>query len=299
MNSKLSIVINAQNSEGDLENCLNSVKNLADEIVVIDQESTDSTVSIAKKFNCKIFTHEKVKFVEMARNFGISKASGDWILVLDPDEQVSATLAIKIKELVKSNEADYYYISRKNIIFNKWMKYSRWWPDYNLRLFKKGCVSWFQKIHVEPSATGTEAKIEDREEWAIIHNHYVSISQFLERMNRYTDAQVITKVSEGYKFEWKDLIRFPMNEFLSRYFYGEGYKDGLHGLALAALQAFSELVLYLKIWEKQGFEDSNPRLDQIISEANKAEKDLHFWQNDALYKTTGNVAARIKRKLRI
>ena len=127
------------------------------------------------------------------------------------------------------------------------MKYSRWWPDYNIRLFKKGSVSWNEVIHAVPMTQGIGGELEAKEELSIVHHHYDSVEQYVERMNRYTSRHAELRVKEGYKLVWKDLIVKPANEFFSRYFFGEGYKDGLHGIALSFLQAFSELVLYLKI----------------------------------------------------
>jgi len=295
----ISVVVNTRNEEDILPRTIKSIKDLADEIVVVDMESSDKTVEVAKKLGAKVFTHEPLEYVEPARNFGISKASSDWILILDPDEEISETLSKKIKEVIKIDEVDYYRIPRKNIVFGKWLQYSRWWPDYNIRLFKKGAVSWNEIIHSVPLTQGIGKDIEDKENLAIIHHHYSSIDEYLSRMNRYTSQQSKIKLSENYKFSWKDLINKPAEEFLSRYFFGQGYKDGVHGLALSVFQGFSEFILYLKIWQAEKFREEEINLLDVISEMSNKEKDLHFWQNDAMYKETGNLTARIKRKLRI
>ncbi len=296
---KLSVVINAQNSEKELPRVLASLKDLADEIIVVDQSSYDKTREIAEKYNAKVFEHKEVPYVEMARNFGIGKATGEWVLILDPDEEILPALASNIKELITNTKADYFRIPRKNIVFGKWLKHSRWWPDMNIRLFRKGYVNWTDKIHVPPETKGEGVDIEANEEMAIIHHHYDSISQFLERMDRYTTQQVNLKLSDNYEFIWKDLISKPSNEFFSRYFFGKGYKDGVHGLALSLLQAFSELVLYLKLWQEQKFITSDPSLQNVIGVINKSQKDLRYWENDALFSETKSLTARIKRKLRI
>lgn len=296
--AKISVVINAQDVESDIPRALASVRPFADEIVVIDQSSTDRTAVVAKKLGAKVFNHKRVEYVELARNYAISKASEDWVFILDPDEEVSESLAKKIKEVVKNPKADYYRIPRKNIIFNKWLKYSRWWPDYNIRLFKKGTVSWNEVIHAVPMTEGKGGELEDNEKFAIIHNHYRSIDQYVERMNRYTSHQAKMKLIENYKFSWKDLLAKPSNEFFSRYFFGKGYKDGIHGLAVSLLQAFSELVLYLKVWQGTKFSEEEIGLTSIVSEIRSKEKESHYWQSDSLYKETGKFNDRIRRKLR-
>lgn len=299
MSSKLSVVINAQNSEADLPRCLASIKDLADEIVVIDQSSTDKTPEIARKAGAKVFGHESVKYVELARNFAISKATGDWILVLDPDEEVSIPLAQKIKETIEADGADYYRIPRKNIIFGHFMEHAHWWPDYNIRLFRKGAVSWSEVIHAVPFTQGKGMDFEAKEEFAITHYHYSSVESYIERMNRYTSIQAERKVKSGYKFTWRDMLTRPTNEFLSRYFGDEGYKDGPYGLALSLLQGFSELVFYLKIWQAEKFSDKKMELPEVIEEMRQREHDLHYWQGDSMYKESGNLKDRVIRKLRI
>lgn len=297
--AKISVVIDTYNKEKDLPRCLDSIKGFADEIVVCDESSSDDTVKIAKEYGATVITHKTVPYVELIRNFEISKATGDWILVLDPDEEVSKTLASEIVKIVKKPQADYYRIPRKNMIFGKWMKHSRWWPDFNIRLFKKGHVSWNEMIHSVPLTTGKGLDLPDNEELAIIHHHYETVEQFIERMNRYTSAQAATKIVAGYKFNWKDLIQKPAGEFFSRYFFGQGYKDGAHGLALALLQAFSELVVYLKVWQSLKFKAEDPKLGEVIGLMRESEKDLHFWQADANLQETGNFIYRIKKKLRV
>lgn len=297
--AKLSVVINAQNAEKDLPRALTSVKNLADEIVVVDQGSTDGTSKIAKEFGAKIYKHEPVKYVELTRNFAILKATGDWILILDPDEEIGKELASEIKKVIKADKADYYRIPRKNIIFGKWIRHTLWWPDYQTRLFKKGKVSWSEVIHSVPITMDRGADIKAEEGLAIIHHNYSSVEEYLEKLNRYTSVQADILVKDNYTFSWRDLIAKPFKEFIVRYFTGEGYKDGLHGLALSFLQAFSELVVYAKVWQAGKFTKEDVDVKSVLSEMRSKEKELHYWQNDASFKESGKLTDRIKRKLRI
>ncbi len=275
--STLSVVINTLNEAKELPSVVTSVKKLADEIVVVDMESTDGTASEAKNLGAKVFSHKKLQYVEPARNFGISKATGDWILVLDVDEVVPASLAKKIKEIIKNPEADYYRIPRKNIIFGKWIQHSRWWPDYNIRLFKKGFVIWSEEIHKVPVTKGKGADLPDKEGLAIIHNNYKDIDEYLQKSLRYSKIQAEEFVKNGYKFELGDVVKKPLGEFLSRYFAGEGYKDGLHGLVLSLLQAFSELVLYVRIWGSQGYTQKEIGKGEIKSMFNKSTYETKWW----------------------
>lgn len=275
--SKISIVINTLNEEKNLSRAIASVKSLADEIVVVDMESGDNTVEIAKKLGAKVYSHKKTGYVEPARNFAIGKATGEWVLILDADEELPKSLVSKLKEVVKNSKADYFRLPRKNIIFGKWIKHSRWWPDFNIRFFRKGFVSWNEVIHGVPMTQGKGGEIEGKENYAIIHYHYNSLDEYLERLVRYTSIQSKLLMENGYVFSWTDLIKKPLGEFLGRYFAGQGYKDGIHGLALGFLQAFSELVLYLRIWEKQGFREEELSHKEIKNEFGKAMKDVSWW----------------------
>jgi len=124
---------------------------------------------------------------------------------------------------------------------------------------------------------GKGIDLPEKEEYAIIHKSYKTISNYFEKILRYTDAQRDNLLNAGYVFSWKDLIKKPLAEFLSRYFASEGYKDGVHGLALSLLQSFSELTLYLKVWEKQGFDDKILKKAEIKKELNKGTSDLKWW----------------------
>jgi (heptosyl)LPS beta-1,4-glucosyltransferase len=283
---KISIVVNTWNEEKNIGRCLESVK-WADKIVVVDMYSTDKTVEIAKKLGAKVFSHKYTAYVEPARNFALQQARGDWILILDADEEITPPLAKILQRLAKNPDGiSFFRVPRKNIIFGKWIKHSRWWPDFNIRFFKKGKVTWSEKIHSVPLTEGKGKDLEANQQNAIVHYHYQSISQYLERLNRYTEIQAKELMDSGYKFVWQDLVKKPTGEFLSRFFAGEGYKDGLHGLVLALLQAFSELVKYLKVWEEQGFKTQDLPFSGFVPEMKKLRKETTYWISTTLIKET-------------
>lgn len=278
---KISAVINTFNEEKNIEPLLKNI-GFVDEIIVCDMHSDDKTVEIAKAMGAKIYIHERMGFVEPARNFAISKASNEWILLLDADERLTDELIKKIKLTTESTSIDYLQIPRKNIIFNKWMQAAMWWPDYHIRLFKKDFVKWDEKIHSKPEARGHEEVLEAEEENAIIHYNYQGLDDYLEKLLRYTKIQSEQQVRSGYKFEWTDLLRKPLSEFLSRFFASKGYEDGLHGLSLSLLQAFSEFILILRVWEKEGFNKKDLELKVIDSEFKRSGKEINFWIDKSL-----------------
>lgn len=295
---RISAVVNTRNEELVIASCLNSL-GFCDEIVVVDMESSDKTKEIASQYTHKIFNHPNVGYVEPARNMAISKATGDWILVVDADEVITKELAKKLKEISLEEKADFVRIPRKNLVFNRWLKYSRWWPDFNVRYFKKGAVTWKDEIHSIPVTVGTGINLDDQESLAIEHHHYKSIDEFILRSLRYSNQQAKELIDSGYHFDAKDLISKPFGEFLSRFFAGEGYKDGVHGLVVALLQFFSILLIYLKVWELQGFatlpENKFRAIwqDQFLSKF----KEIKYWFLTSKIQSTNSKVATIFLKI--
>jgi len=270
----LSVVITAWNEEKDIARALSSVKKLADEIVVVvDEATTDRTAQVAKKLGAKVFSHPHAGIVEPMRNFSISKATGDWILLLDADEEISASLAKKIKELIKDPSADYYRLPRKNIIFDKWITSDHWGPDYVYRLFRRGAVTWEDTVHSIPVTYGQGRDLPAQEELSLVHHNYSTVSEYLEQIDRYT------KVSLPATFAPSDLVIKPIGEFLSQYFARRGYTQGLHGLALAGLQMFSEFVRYLKAWQSRDFVQTEFGSQDLTAQLKNKAREYRWWKS--------------------
>ena len=296
---KISVVINTLNEGKNLSTALKSVNKLADEIIVVDMHSDDDTLEVAKKSGAKVYLHKKMGYVEPARNYAIEKATSKWVFILDADETIPKTLIRKLRDIAENVEYDYVAIPRRNLVFGKWLKHSRWWPDYNVRFFKKDKVKWGDEIHSIPKTQGKGLDLEAKKEYAITHNNYVSISQFIKRMDRYTSIQSKELVEGGYKFKWEDLIKKPIGEFVSRFFRGFGYKDGVHGLALSLMQAFSEGLVYMKVWEDEGFKKDTINACKVEKQMRDAQKEVNYWISDMMLREKGGIIYKIRRKLKI
>jgi len=295
----ISAVVNTRNEEKNLAACLKSLA-FVDEIVVVDMESSDATKEVAKSFTDRVFDTKMVGFVEPARNFAISKASGDWVLIVDADERIPKTLAAKLIEITQKGDIDFVRIPRKNLIFGEWIQHSRWWPDYNIRFFKKSSVEWQNEIHSIPITTGVGINLDPEESLAIEHHHYNTIDEYFERSLRYSTQQAKELIDSGYKFDAKDLITKPLGEFISRFFAGEGYRDGLHGLVLAFLQMFSVMFIYLKVWQHEGHEPQRVGSFSPIWQKLFLEKfqELRYWYLTVLIQQTASKSKRVLLKLK-
>ncbi len=293
---KISAVLVAKDEEKNIQRCLKSLKDFADEIIVVDDGSTDGTVELAKKYTDKIFQHESKGYVEPARNFAISKASGDWILIIDADEELPQSLAKKLSQIANSGEFDFVKMPRKNIIFGKWIENTGWWPDYQIRFFKNGKVKWQDKIHSVPSASGKEKILEPNETNAITHYNYQSVSQFVEKLNNYTTWEVL---ASEVGFRSTNVFEKPSEEFVSRFYSKKGYEDGFHGVALSRLMAFYSLVTELKIWEKEGFPDSEADSFELVEkELKKTQKLFWYWVLTEKIKRSKNPLKKLSYKVR-
>lgn len=245
----ISTVIVTYNSEQVLEDCLKSVEKESDQIVILDLGSVDKTVEIAKKYKAEIKTHEKVEYVEKVRDYAISKADGDWILILDPDERMTEDLWIKLKQVVAEDKYQAVNIPRMNIFFGKWIAHTNWWPDIQVRFFKKGTVSWEDKIHSFPKVRGDIFEIPSKEELAIVHFGYKTIEEFLERQNRYSEIEAKNLFDQKIKFSWFYFFWRPIREFLVRYVKHMGFLDGFYGFSLTFLMMVYQLQVMVKLRE--------------------------------------------------
>jgi len=287
---KLSVVISAYNEEKKIEDCLKSVS-FADEIIFVDSSSTDETVEIAKKYTSRIFTRPNNPMLNVNKNFGFSKAKSEWILSLDADERVTLELKEEIKstiEQLSNRTIDGFWIPRKNIIFGKWMQHTGWYPDYQLRLIRRGKGEFPEKhVHEMIVVEGQTERLDN----SIVHYNYDTIFQFIQKLiNIYAPNEAEQMLEKGYKFAWQDAISLPLKEFLSRFFAREGYKDGFHGLMLSMLMAFYYFVVFAVIWEKQGFKsiDDKDILKKTEAEFSKAHKDILFWMGKERIKQIKN-----------
>lgn len=291
--------MSAYNEEHTLGRCLSSVSQLADEIIVVDNESQDNTAGIAKKFTKKIYSQKNILMLNINKNYGFEKATSDWILNLDADEEIPKELAEEIQSIIRSNpQVNGYWIKRKNIIFGKWITHGLWWPDKQIRLFrrKKGkfaCVY----IHEYVSVEGHVGELAP----AYLHYNYETVHQYLTKIDRASTSEALSLRDMKYQLAWYDAVRFPLSDFLKIYFAQQGYKDGLHGLALALFQAFYSFTVFAKFWEMEKFNQKVLAPMAVAHELERAGKEVKYWMITAKIQDTKNIVKqilwKIKRKL--
>ena len=248
---KISVIIHCLNEEKNISDCINSAKLLTDEIILVDMESTDKTVEIAKKLQVPVFNFPKSNYVEPAREFGINKAKTDWVLILDADERITKELADEIKELLTLNSSlsTYYRVPRKNI-FGKtqWLRHGGWWPDYQIRLINtKHFINWPKRIHSTPQIKGDFGYLKN----PLVHYFHGDLSNMVKKTIIFEDIESDLLLEAKRSTGTGIFFRKYLAELYRRLIKNLGFLDGPFGIIEVIYQAFSKTITYLFLYEKQ------------------------------------------------
>lgn len=265
----LSLVINAKNEERNIQECIKSAKDIVDEIIVVDMQSSDKTIELARKMGAKIFSVPDYNFADPARNFAIEQATSKWVLVLDADERLTKVLAGKLVKIINEDKFDVIEIPYKNIHFGKWIKHTAWWPDYQYRLFKKGYIHCSGEIHTRYSVKGRLLTLPPKEENAIIHFQTKKTSDLISKIDRYTSLE--DHFNKNKEISLKDVMDYSDREFYWRFFEQKGYLDGTRGFVLSRFMEFYRFLVFVKYWEKNEYPElgSPTQLKATIEQRNQ------------------------------
>ena len=245
--SRLTVTVIAWNEEERLRGCLESAA-WADEIVVVDAESVDKTVQIAREFTDKVSVRAWPGFANQ-KNFAIEQATGEWILSLDADERVTPELRERVRAIVKDDgPADGYSIPRRNIFWGQWVRHGGLYPDYQLRLFRRRAGRFVENaVHESVTVSGrVEALAEP-----LLHHSYKDLEDFVRRSNRYSTLSAQDWIRRGKAAGLPSLVTRPLGRFISMYIVRRGFLDGWRGFVLAVLYAEYVFLRMAKIWEAQ------------------------------------------------
>jgi (heptosyl)LPS beta-1,4-glucosyltransferase len=255
MKPGISAIIVAHNQVELLSKCLDSVKSWVDQIVVIDLSNNQEIKDLAKSVKAKYIIHPYVPVVEEVRQESIKYAEHEYIVLLDPDEQVSPSLAKDLLAKIKSGNYDFFTTPRQNIVFGKWLRHSRWWPDFQTRVFRVGSTTWGESLHSEVVANGHGYTYDQLEEFALIHQNYQNLDEWLSKNMRYAKVDAQDRLKGNKDFTLIKAIKLSVSELISRFFASSGYLDGMHGLVLSLLQSFYYFMVYAYYWEAKRYAD--------------------------------------------
>jgi len=288
MNHKLSVVLATRNEESNIGPCLDSVKEMADEIIIVDEESTDKTREIAEKFGAKIYKVKHEPIFHVTKQKALDLATGDWILQLDADEKVTPELAKEIKKVIsmsndelitrkcetekrnklferhqkliekqggiepQKGEVVAFFVPRRNYFLGKPLTHAGVYPDGVIRLVKKGKARFPSKsVHELMEIDGGVAWLFNDLE----HDDSPTLQRYLERANRYTDLTAEEFREKMVKVNYWNLFKFsfivPSVYFLNLYFRHKGFLDGMRGFIWSSFSALHYPIAYFKYWQKE------------------------------------------------
>jgi glycosyltransferase involved in cell wall biosynthesis len=241
---KLSVAIITKNEEDRLPNCLKSLS-FVDEIVVVDSESTDKTVEIAKHMGCIVFV-EKWKGYGPQKSSAVQKCKNEWVLIMDADERIPAETGQEIIKILENPKADAYSFPRKNYFHGRWIKHCGWWPDRIVRLFRKSKGSVTKAlVHESVDVSGTIMEVDT----PIIHEPIRDLCSILDKINIYSSLGAETMFQNGKKISAPLAFLRGITAFLKLYILKLGILDGHEGFVISFSHAVNTCYKYLKLEE--------------------------------------------------
>lgn len=223
-----------------IQRCLASLA-FADEIIVVDSGSTDQTVELAKQAGAKVTYHKWPGWAKQ-KNLAIDLATHDWIISLDADEWLPENAEKTIKTAIQSTQVDAYTLGRRTLFLGRWMAHGGWYPDRQIRLFRKS-ITRFADVPVHEKVIEPERQADLKID--IWHESYTSLKEYFAKNEKYSSAQALQQKNQSWL--WPKLILKPIYRFGQTYFWQAGFLDGRHGILLAVLRSWYEWKVIWKI----------------------------------------------------
>jgi len=241
----LTVTVITRNEAANLAAALDSVR-WADEIIVVDAESTDETAAIARRYTERVIVRGWPGYVEQ-KNFAAAQAGHDWILSLDADERVSPELAAEIRAVLAAPPAAAgFRLPRVTFHFGRWIRSTDWYPDYQLRLYDRRRARWAGRyVHESVQADGPVARLTHE----LHHYAYRDLSHHMQTMDRYTTLAARQMFEDGQRAGWLDVLVLPRFAFFRNYILRGGFRDGMAGLVISVMNAQYVALKFAKLWE--------------------------------------------------
>lgn len=253
----LSAILITRNEAHNLEDCLASLQGLADEIVVVDTQSSDDTVAIAQRFGAKLAQPDDWPGFGLQKNLALALATQTWVLSIDADERVTPELAAEIKQIIGHDQRDgndsdaivksfrAYEIPRQSWYCGKFIQHCGWRPDYVLRLFRRDSAKFSDDlVHERVITEHAIGQLKNH----LLHYSYLNFSQVLAKIEAYSSASAQQAFSRGERGSMAKAVIHGAWAFFRTYVLRAGFLDGAHGLALSISNAQTSYYKYVKLW---------------------------------------------------
>ncbi len=242
---KLSVVVITLNEERNIARCLDSVKDLADEIFVVDSMSKDKTVSISEQYGARIILQPFLGHIEQ-KNFAAENAINDWVLSIDADEVVTDELKQHILSIKQNPEYNGYSFPRLNNYCGKWIRHSGWYPDQKIRLFNRTKGMWKGENPHDRWTFHSDTDKEGKLKGDLLHYSFYTISDHIKKIEKYTDIAARKRVEKGKSYSILKIWFVPKWKFFIDYFIRLGFLDGYEGYLVCRLGAMESIIKYSK-----------------------------------------------------
>jgi len=244
----ISAIVITKNEENSIARCLLSLLPVADEILVVDAYSTDKTPEICKSFGVKFFQHEWEGYTK-TKNWANSRATNEYILSVDADEELSPELQQSILEAKQKGVPFYYEINRLTNYCGQWIRHGGWFPDIKPRLFDRRNARWTgEYVHERMENTAGEKAILLK--GLCYHYSIPSIEKHIDTVNRYSTLAAEEMIAKGKTFSLLKLILSPPITFFKMYILKGGFLDGTNGLIIAVISGHYRFLKYAKMRNK-------------------------------------------------
>lgn len=243
----ITAIIITKNEEKMIANCIESLR-WCDEIMVVDNGSSDTTPSLAEKLGARVVSFSSSDFAKV-RNEGLRRAKTDWVFYVDADERVTPSLAREILVATETNLAQVFSLVRSNICYGQALTRGGWDKDVVTRLFKREALnSWEGKIHESPIYSGTHKTFNQ----TLIHLTHRSTQENLFKSASWTIVEAeLLAASKIKPVTFATILRKGLMEFWRRAYLKRGYKDGMVGMIEALVQSLNRMMVYIQVWELQ------------------------------------------------
>lgn len=252
----LSVVIITLNEEKNIERCIRSVQGVADEILVVDSHSVDTTVAIAERLGAKIVLQHFLGHLEQ-KNFATGQAQYDWVLSIDADEELSDELVEEIKKVKASPSAQAFHFNRLNNYCGHWIRHGGWYPDRKIRLYNRNAGMWKGENPHDRWTLHIEKDKPVRLKGNLLHYSYSTISEHLKKIEKYSDIAARQKANKGQDCSILKIWLGPKWKFVKDYIIKLGFMDGYWGFLVCKLSSMENLAKYAKTrqyarWKREG-----------------------------------------------